>query len=120
VCREERDQCWEVVNIQATCAQQTVLRPFILQKKCPWLIVYSFQEHHFTPRISSIEAVGSGAGAQGVSIDNRRQALSIGGILFIPVCITKDATVGQWSIRMKTNVASSWIEETILAYFQVR
>jgi hypothetical protein len=90
------------------------------EQKCVWLVVYCAQGQHFTSGESSIVAVGGEAGAQGVSIDNRRTPVSIGRFLLLPVCITRDATVGQWSIQIKTDVASASLEETIVTNFQVK
>ena len=99
VCKEELQQCWDAVNIQGSCVQKSLLRPFISDQKCVWLVVYCAQDQHFTPEVRSIVAVGGDAGAQGVSVDNRRTPISIGRFLLLPVCITRDATAGQWSIQ---------------------
>jgi hypothetical protein len=74
----------------------------------------------FHPGRSIIEAVGSGAGAQGVSINTRWKAFGIGRLIFIPVCVERGASVGQWSILVKTDVGNIPLEETIMTMFQVR
>jgi DMSO/TMAO reductase YedYZ molybdopterin-dependent catalytic subunit len=120
VCKEEVKQCWDAINITATSLQKRVLRPILRDTKCLWLVVVSHQNNHFHPGRSIIEAVGSGAGAQGVSINTRWKAFGIGRLIFIPVCVERGASVGQWSILVKTDVGNIPLEETIMTMFQVR
>jgi hypothetical protein len=85
-----------------------------------WRIVYATQKNHFNQQESTIAVAGDEAGAEGIMINPQRQAFSIGNLLFVPVCIDKDAAAGQWQIIIKTDVADSSLEETIVAAFQVR
>jgi len=119
ICKEDANQCWDVLNINASCIQRTVLRPILRNKKCLWLIIYSSQEHHFTQQGSSIEVSGDGAGAQGVTRDTRKQAFSFGNLIFIPVCVERGASTGQCNITIKTDVTNASLEETIVTSFQV-
>ena len=64
--------------------------------------------------------IGPGVDAQGISINTMRNAFRIGRFIFVPVCVEQEATVGQWSIQIKTNLQSDATEETIMAVFQVR
>ena len=96
------------------------MRPILRDKKCLWLIIYSSQEHHFTQQGSSIEVAGDGAGAQGVTIDTRKQAFSFGNLIFIPVCVERGATTGQWNLLIKTDVDDSAFEESIIVSLEVR
>jgi hypothetical protein len=93
-----------------------VWRPILRDKKCLWLIIYSSQEHHFTQQGSSIEV----AGAQGVTIDTRIKAFSFGNLIFIPVCVERGASTGQWNITIKTDVTKASLMETIVTSFQVK
>jgi len=120
VCRGETDTCWDTVNINASSMKNTLSRPILRDKKCLWLIVYAAGDHHFTRDVSSIEVAGPEAGAQGVAIDIRRKAIGIGRLIFVPICIEQEATVGQWSIQIKTDIASASLEETIVTSFQVK
>ena len=80
-------------------------------------IIYSSQEHHFMrQQDSSIEV----AGAQGVIIDTRKKAFSFGNLIFIPVCVERGASTGQWNITIKTDVTNASLEETIVTSFQVK
>ena len=121
VCKEGLQQCQDVVSITAaSLLRKFVMRPILLDKKCLWLIIYSSQEHHFAQQGSSIEVTGDGAGAQGVTSDTRKQALSFGNLIFIPVCVERGASTGQWNITIKTDVTNDSLEETIVTSFQVK
>jgi hypothetical protein len=120
VCREETDTCWDKVSITATCMQKVIMMPLLREKKCPWLILFTAQEHHFMPGGSSTEVTGAVAGAQGVTIDNRRKAFSVGNLIFIPVCVERGASTGQWNITIKTDVTNASLEETIVTSLQVK
>jgi hypothetical protein len=121
VCKEELQQCRDVVNITATSLlRKVVMRPILLEKKCLWLIVYSSQDHHFMPESSSIEITGPEAGAHGVMIDSRQSAVSVGRFIFVPVCIEQGATTGQWNLLIKTEVSFSAFEESIIVSLEVR
>jgi hypothetical protein len=121
VCKEELQQCRDVVSITAaSLLRKVVMRPILLDKKCLWLIIYSSQEHHFTQQGSSIEVTGDGAEAQGVTSDTRKQAFSFGNLIFIPVCVERGASTGQWNITIKTELTNASLEETIVTSFQVK
>ena len=121
VCKEGLQQCQDVVSITATSLlRKVVMRPILLDKKCLWLIVYPSQDHHFMPESSSIEITGPEAGAHGVMIDSRQSAVSVGRFIFVPVCIEKGATTGQWNLLIKTEVSFSGFEESIIVSLEVR
>jgi hypothetical protein len=120
VCKEGLQQCRDVVSITAaSLLRKIVMRPILLDKKCLWLIIYSSQENHFTQQGSSIEVTGDGAEAQGVMFDSQRQAFYSGNLIFIPVCVERGASTGQWNITIKTDVTNASLEETIVTSFQV-
>jgi hypothetical protein len=100
--------------------QKVIMRPLLREQKCPWLILSTAQEHHFMTGGSSTEVTGAVAGAQGVTIDNRRKAFSVGNLIFIPVCVERGASAGQWNITIKTDVTNASLEETIVTSFQVK
>ncbi len=72
------------------------------------------------PGGSSTEVTGKVAGAQGVTSDTRRTAFSFGNLIFIPVCVGRGASTGQWNLIIKTDVADASLEETIVTSFQVK
>ncbi len=56
----------------------------------------------------------------GVSMNPYRRPFGIGRFIFIPLIIEKDATVGQWSFQMVTEVDDLGIEERVIGFFEVR
>ena len=68
----------------------------------------------------SREERGAAAGTQGVTSDTRKQAFSFGNLIFIPVCVERGASTGQWNITIKTDVTNASLEETIVTSFQVK
>ena len=64
--------------------------------------------------------IGPEVDAQGVAINTMRTAFRIGRFIFVPMCVEQEATIGQWSIQIKTDLQSDATEETIVATFQVR
>jgi hypothetical protein len=82
--------------------------------------MYSSEEHHFDPETSRPpEVVGAGTDFKGVQIDVRRP-FKIFRFIFIPLSIARDASVGQWNIQIKTDLASTKTEERIVAGFKIR
>jgi hypothetical protein len=72
------------------------------------------------PESSSIEISGPAAEAHGVMIDSRKSAVSVGRFIFVPVCIEKGATTGQWNLLITTEVSFSGFEESIITSIEVR
>jgi hypothetical protein len=122
LCKENLKQCWDVITITATSLNKSIWRPIIRQRKCLWLLAKVAEDNNYTADESSIAAVGSVPGAQGVSIDPRRKIFTLfkGKLFFIPVCVEHEATVGQWNIVIKTDVGSVPLQENIVTSFQVK
>jgi hypothetical protein len=122
LCKENLKQCWDVITITATSLNKSIWRPIIRQSKRQWLFAKVAEDTHYTADESSIAAVGSIAGAQGVSIDPRRKIFTFfkGKLFFIPVLVEHEATVGQWNIVIKTDIGSVPAEENIVTSFQVK
>jgi hypothetical protein len=120
VCNETLVECWDEVNITAVSLQPAVWRPFFWSSKCLWVVMLTSEGNHFNATQSRIEAVGPGEGARGVKIGSQSNAFSLDNILFIPVCIERGATTGQWSIRIETDMQDIAVSETIVGNFQVK
>jgi hypothetical protein len=110
------------MTITATSLNKSIWRPIIRESKCLWIVAKVAEDNHYTADASSIAAVGSISGAQGVSIDSRRKTLALlkGKLFLIPVCVERGATVGQWNIVIKTDIGSVPAEENIVTSFQVK
>ena len=80
------------------------------------------EDNHYSAVRSTITIEGSQENWQGVEVDGRRNSFKVGNIIFVPICIGKDATAGQWQVKIKTangNIENPF-EETIQALFQVQ
>jgi hypothetical protein len=122
LCREDMDTCWDIVILNASCMQESVRRPALRSTRCPWLLVNCADDNHFNAIHSAITIEGPSENAQGVEVDGGRNSFKMGNIIFIPVCLGKDASVGQWKIKIKTEngTIETPFEETIEAHFLVQ
>jgi len=131
LCREAREQCWDLLTISSSTTfspelgERTVARPLLLEQRCIWLRVMALSAHHFAAGKSKITLQRSGESFAGVTLDQTRTPVR--GLLFenavwLPVCISKDATVGRWEIRIETEVsdAETPFLETIQGFFVVQ
>jgi hypothetical protein len=95
-------------------------KPLLRATKNKWLITHCSETHYFDREKSTIEALGSESGFQGVSVNGQKKAFSIGKFIFIPVSITKEATAGNWRIIITTELSNFKSEEQIVTDFRVR
>jgi len=109
-----------VTSITGRSLNPNVFRPIIRAQKCLWIIIFTSQDSQFDRDASTIEIAGATAGAQGVSLDTKRNAFKFAGFIFVPVCVEKEATTGTWEITIKTDIEEASTEETIVTSFQVR
>ena len=120
ICKETLKQCWDVTSITGRSLNPNVFRPIIRAQKCLWIIIFTSRDSQFDRDASTIEIAGATAGAQGVSLDTKRNAFKFAGFIFVPVCVEKEATTGTWEITIKTDIEEASTEETIVTSFQVR
>ena len=120
ICKETLKQCWDVTSITGRSLNPNVFRPIIRAQKCLWIVIFTSRDSQFNRDTSTIEITGAEAGAQGVSLDTKRNAFKFAGFIFVPVCVERGATTGQWDITIKTDIEAASTEETIVTSFQVR
>jgi hypothetical protein len=113
-------QCWDVTSITGRSLNPNVFRPIFRTQKCLWIVIFTSRDSQFNRDASIIEITGAEAGAQGVSLDTKRNAFKFAGFIFVPVCVERGATTGQWNITIKTDIEEASSEETIVTSFQVR
>ncbi len=106
VCMEEEQVCWDIETLTAMSLKSSYGRPIVRSQRCPWLIMKCSEEDHMTTE-SSMQLSGPAESASGVVIDDRRTAFTALGFIMVPMCIGKDATAGQWKLRIQTQVADS-------------
>jgi hypothetical protein len=110
----------EAPAINALFLRKILRRPMLAEKKCVLMQLFVAKRNNFSVRDSIITLTGPGVDAQGVAINAEKRAYKIGWFIFVPVCVEREATVGQWSIQIKTHIESSATVETIVADFQVQ
>ena len=120
LCKETLKQCWDVTSITGRSLNPNVFRPIIRAQKCLWIVIFTSRDSQFNRDTSTIEITGAEAGAQGVSLNTKRNAFKFAGFIFVPVCVERGATTGQWNITIKTDIEETSTEETIVTSFQVR
>ena len=120
ICKETLKQCWDVTSITGRSLNPNVFRPIFRAQKCLWIVIFTSRDSQFNRDTSTIEITGAEAGAQGVSLDTKRNAFKFAGFIFVPVCVERGATTGQWNITIKTDDANASAEENIVTSFQVR
>jgi hypothetical protein len=120
VCREDTDQCLSTVQVSATCMQRFVFRPFYRESRCIWLMLWCAAGSNAGTK-STITISGPQAGAQGLEVDAGKQLISIGRLLWVPICIQKDAEPGTWKVSIQTDVtaAGTLQNEVVEAEFEV-
>jgi hypothetical protein len=104
ICKEEIDECWDVVTIPVLCLKKRVWVPIFLEKKNVWLIVYSQDTNNFSAGQSSIVLTGEEAGFHGIIVNPNRKVFKFFNFIYVPVQIEKGATKGQWKLQIKTDV----------------
>jgi len=120
ICKETLKQCWDVTSITGRSLNPNVFRPIFRAQKCLWIVIFTSRDSQFDRDTSIIEITGAEAGSQGVSLDTKRNAFKFAGFIFVPICVERGATTGQWNITIKTAIEEASTEETIVTSFQVR
>jgi hypothetical protein len=119
---EDADQCWDYETLSALSLQPRFYRPFILARKCPWLVLQVNGDAHFDASKSTIALSGPSADALGVALDTARQPIAIFNYLVIPFCIEKDAAAGEWTMTIETRDGDSGepFVEQIVTQFEIQ
>jgi hypothetical protein len=70
---------------------------------------------------SSISISGPPYGT-GVEVDSGRQLISLGRVVWVPICIGRDATPGTWTLKIQTdvNAAGTLQSEVVEAEVEVK
>jgi hypothetical protein len=121
VCREELKQCLSMMSVSARCIPQRVLRPWLRDTRCFWLLVYCPVGTHVNSQ-STIIITGPEIQAAGVKVNEQRQLVNMAGMLWVPMCIEADATTGAWKLSISTDadINGTMVNEVITADFTVR
>ncbi len=122
ICIEDMDTCWGSETITALSMKKRLLRPVLKSRKCTWLVLKSADEHHFDKKSSTITFSGPEGTSEGVVVDTGRDAFRAGNFILVPVCIDRDATAGQWKIKIETSVGEGEgsFEEEVEAGFELK
>jgi hypothetical protein len=116
VCIEETHECREILFVSAVSLIKDIPRPIIREKRCQWLILATDDFFYFNDASHTIEIENMENDFQGVEIDPHRNPLHHNNFIFIPLCIWKNATVGQYKIIIR----SYPVDEALTADFNIR
>ncbi len=81
-------------------------KPVYRLKSCQWIIMKYDEDIDLSNTTITIES--SDNNYHGVEIDDTRNPVKMGTLIFIPVCIWKDATSGEWTVVIETGMADSY------------
>jgi hypothetical protein len=117
ICMEDQVECLDVVTISTSTSRFTteIQRPILPKKRCRWIILIGEEKSHFDSKQSTISFEGPDRDSDGVGLSANNSARILGRLIFIPLCVEKDATPGQWAITIETE-----IEEADTTLFQER
>jgi len=125
MCSESRDQCKNVRTNPGKSFPKTISRPVSTEVKSKLLVVKTAEDNYFDRAVSSVVFANSGDNSQGVELNAIKKAFKLktlfGSLIFLPIQIHKQATVGQWEVLIKTEVSGHEpTEETIIANFEIK
>ncbi len=106
ICVEDVQECWGFEKLTSIALRQKILRPEFRSKRCPWLVLVTETENNFDREKSRITINCNKQDFQGVVVDESRKAVSFEKFILIPLCIDKDATVGQWQVVIETDIVN--------------
>ncbi len=124
LCNETLDMCIDLVTISAS-ASRKLLRPAVRSQRCTWLRLQLDESCSFDSSVSTVTALtGPGEDYRGVTV-NASKKISQGlleNVLWIPLCIDADATTGQWTLTVETDMsaADTPFIETIEVNFKIK
>ncbi len=121
ICMENEAQCLDFQNISASSINRKLSRPVFREEKCTWLVLEVEGDDNFDPESSTVAIEGQETGCSGVIPDPDRAPFEILKFILIPLCIEREATVGQWKIAINTQVTGpdNQFEESINAGFEI-
>jgi len=106
LCMEAEDECWGLRKLEAQCLQNVLRRPMLLPRRCGWMVLQCRGDQHIDAAQSAVNVSGPSAYAAGLEVDAARQVMLLGNFVAIPICLSRDATVGQWQVQIETDVTS--------------
>lgn len=103
-CSEEKQRCVDIIQISITGLINTPRRPVYAEKRCQWLMFLTDYtgDINFDSPATTIEIAGSDSEFYGVEFDTGKKCIKIGSFILVPVCISSDATSGDWTIIIQT------------------
>jgi hypothetical protein len=125
VCSESRDQCKNVRTKPGKSFPETISRPVSTEVKSKLLIVKTAEDNYFDRADSSVVFANSGDNPVGLKLNANRKAFKLktlfGSLIFLPIQVHKQATVGQWEVLINTEVSGNEpTEETVIANFEIK
>ncbi len=122
ICMEDEARCWDFQEISAFSVRKSLLRPVFRKKRCTSLVLKIEGDADFDRDSSMITVKGEEYGSSGVTVDSEGEAYKAFGFIFVPVCIERQATTGEWKVEIKTSVsdADNPYGEMIEAGFEIR
>jgi hypothetical protein len=118
LCIEEDQVCLTEEIIEAKGIIDTYTRPKFTPRRCIWMMLEAESVEMFDPDACTAKCTGPGGAEQGVSINQNKSLQQFMGFILVPVCIEKDAPIGQWTLQLQTDTNRS--RETIKFLFEVK
>jgi len=122
ICMEDADQCWDYETLSGLSLQPAFVRPFLFDRKCPWLVLQVDGGSRFRSEASMVTMSGPAEDAAGVSFDRARSPFAFFDFIIVPFCIEREAAPGPWTVIIETREAGSnqpFVEQ-IRADFEVQ
>jgi len=121
LCMEALQECWGTKVLTAQSLQTVIKRPLIKEQRCPWLLLRVADDNH-VDQSSTSALLGPSAEASGVAFDQSRAIFRFWRLIFVPICIDKDAAAGTWNLTIETDLKNpaNLLKEIIKASFEIR
>ncbi len=118
LCMEEEEECWDLSILSAKSLLTTFLRPRIFNTRCIWTVMEVDNTQLFDPTLSTVRFSGPDGTETGVSLNTRRSIIQFESFILVPLCITKQAAMGDWTMQIQTDSGAA--REIIEFAFEIR
>jgi hypothetical protein len=99
---EDEQECWTVSTMTAKSMKSTFRRPRWLAKRCVWLVLKAEGAGQFDTGTCMVSCTVPEGDELGVGINPQKEIKRLGDFILIPLCIEKDASPGNWTVRLET------------------
>ncbi len=101
-CDENREECFESINISTVDLINKPRRPVFLEKIRQWLVLFYAGDININESLTTVTIKGDDSDFHGVEQDMNRTCYQVLNYIFVPVYIYRDATPGTWTIVIQS------------------